>query len=148
MSLVNSPKVEYAADGKPPERGAARRLVLRVALIVLLATAVGINVYVWIQGNVVNRLAGSDGVVQGQVLLPDGKPLANAEVFLDAAPQVIARTDADGYFVLKNIPTGEQTLLVGFEDRAVELELVVGQGSPTELGPIMYETPIGDDYWK
>jgi len=148
MSFADSPKVEYAADGKPPETGRVRRFAVRIAIIVLLLVTIGINVSVWMQGDVINQLAGTDGAVRGRVFTASGEPLADAEVFLADAPWTVARTDADGYFVLDKIPTGERTLIVGYGERGEEFTLVVNKGVTTQAGELVFVTPTADDYWE
>ncbi len=148
MSFADSPKLEYSADGKPPETGRLRHRIVRPVIVLLVLAAVIVNVVIWVQGNTVNRLAGTDGVIQGQVLLPDGQPLADAEVFLMSAPVVISKTNANGEFTLKNVPTGEQTLLIGFNDRAEQVPINVTNEGATHAGPVTFTTPVSDDYWR
>lgn len=148
MSFVDSPRVEYDAEGTPPERGRYRRPFVRVLIIVLLVAAFGVNAVMWIQGNVVHRFTGTSGEIRGQVLIESGEPLADAEVYLATAPKVIAQTDAQGLFDLRNVPTGEQTLIVGYGDRAEEWPIQVSGERVTMVGELVYVTPISDDYWK
>ncbi len=58
-------------------------------------------------------LAGSSGnaTLQGTVKLADGKPAANAAVFVDGFVTLQAFTGKDGKFRIKNVPWGLQTLV-------------------------------------
>ena len=148
MSFVDSPRIEYDVEGAPPERGRGRRLFLRVLIVALLLVAIIVNVFAWTEGNVINRLAGTNGEIQGQVLTASGEPLAGAQVFLDLAPGTIVLTDAQGFFDLRNVPTGQQTLIVGYNERGEEFLVQVSKESATQVGKVIFVTPIADDYWK
>jgi hypothetical protein len=147
MTIVDSPNIEYSPDGKPPERGRIRKIVVRVALVVLLVAALAINLSVWNQYNVPAQIANADGAVQGQVLLAAGDPLADAEVFVAAAPLIIARTDSQGNFLLQNVPAGKHVLIVGYNSRGEDFAVTVFNGETTNIGPVTFATPVSDDWW-
>ncbi|MBN1317496.1 MAG: carboxypeptidase regulatory-like domain-containing protein [Anaerolineales bacterium] len=147
MTLADSPKIEYTPDGKPPEKGTTKKIIVRVALIVLLVAALLINFTVWNQYNVPAQIANADGAIQGRVLLAAGDPLPDAEVFVANAPSVIARTDSQGNFLLQGVPAGQQMLIVGFNARGEEFPVTVLNGETTNVGPVTFATPIADDWW-
>ncbi|TNY26229.1 hypothetical protein BV497_09855 [Fulvimonas soli] len=62
------------------------------------------------EGKVVRALAATaNGSVSGRILRIDDRPVANVTV---SSGRVMARTDADGTFVLRGLPAGRQTLFV------------------------------------
>lgn len=90
MSYVNSPKVEYSPDGRPPERKDRRRQAIRLAILVVFFVSLGLNIYAFRASNLINRVVGTDGTVQGVVVDDQGNPIAQAEISLAAAPEALA----------------------------------------------------------
>jgi hypothetical protein len=58
MSFVNSPKVQYSPDGKPPERKDWQRTAVRLSLLLLLLIGLALNLYAFEAGNVANITPG------------------------------------------------------------------------------------------
>jgi len=139
MSYVNSPKVQYTPDGRPPERKNWRRLVLRGGIVIIFVVALAVNLYAFQAGNLLNRLSGTDGVVQGVVVNAQGQPLAGATVSLASAPESQASSLPDGRFQLSNVPTGSQYLIVASEGVGQGYVITVQNDSATQVGPIVYE---------
>ena len=139
MSLVNSPKVEYSADGKPPDRKNWRRILIRGGLFALLIFGLGLNLYAIVAGNAINRIAGTDGRIQGVVQNQEGQPLADVEVTLASFPSVVAVTNAEGQFDLSNVPSGPQYLIVAREGIGQGFVIEVNANDPTLLDPLTYD---------
>lgn len=73
------------------------------------------------------------GSIRGRVVTADGQPAAFVNVMLKGSRAGIS-TDEDGYFTLRSLPEGEQTLLissVGFQP--VEQPVTVSGGSGPEV---------------
>ncbi|NKQ35930.1 MAG: carboxypeptidase regulatory-like domain-containing protein [Chloroflexi bacterium] len=139
MSLVNSPKVEYSADGKPPDRKNWRRILIRGGLFALLIFGLGLNLYAIIAGNAINRIVGTDGRIQGVVLDEEGQPLAGAEITLASYPAAVAQTDANGRFDLSDIPSGVQYLIVVYDDIGQGFVVEVNEGGAALPDPLVYD---------
>ncbi|MBP6470955.1 MAG: carboxypeptidase regulatory-like domain-containing protein [Chloroflexi bacterium] len=139
MSYVNSPKIEYSPDGRPPERKDRRRQAVRIAIFIVLIISIGINIYAFRAANLINRVAGTDGIVQGVVVDDQGNPIAQAEISLAAAPEAQAITQADGTFTLANIPTGDQYLIVVSQGVGQGYVITIQTDNVTQLGTISYE---------
>ncbi len=139
MSYVNSPKIEYSPDGRPPERKDRRRQAVRIAIFIILIISIGINIYAFRAGNLINRVAGTDGIVQGVVVDDQGNPIAQAEISLAAAPEALAITQPDGTFTLANIPTGDQYLIVVSQGVGQGYVITIQTDDVTQLGTISYE---------
>jgi hypothetical protein len=131
--------VEYSADGKPPDRKNWRRILIRGGLFALLIFGLGLNLYAIIAGNAINRLAGTDGRIQGMVLDEQGQPLADAEITLASYPTAVAQTDANGQFDLPNVPSGPQYLIVAHEGIGQGFVIEVNANDPTFLDPLTYD---------
>lgn len=139
MSYVNSPKIEYSPDGRPPERKDRRRQAVRIAIFIVLIISIGINIYAFRAGNLINRVAGTDGIVQGVVVDDQGNPIAQAEISLAAAPEALAITLPDGTFTLANIPTGDQYLIVVSQGVGQGYVITIQTDDVTQLGTISYD---------
>jgi len=139
MSYVNSPKVQYTPDGRPPERKNWRRLLLRGSIVIIFVAGLALNLYAFQAGNLFNRLSGTDGVVQGVVVNAQGQPLVGAVVTLASAPESQASSLPDGSFNLSNVPTGSQYLIVASGGVGQGYVVTVQGDSVTQVGPLVYE---------
>lgn len=140
MSFVNSPKVEYSADGKPPDRKNWKRIIIRSSILALLIVSIGLNLYAFVFSNAANQIAGTDGHVQGVVQDAQGRPLANAEITLASYPAVIVQTDNNGNFDLQNIPTGAQYLIVIHKGIGQGYVIEIAANTLTSLEPLVYNS--------
>jgi hypothetical protein len=140
MSFVNSPKVEYSADGKPPDRKNWKRILIRSGLLALFIASIGLNLYAFVFSNAANRIAGTDGHIQGIVQDAQGRPIANAEITLASYPSVIIQTDSNGQFDMTNIPTGAQYLIVIHEGIGQGFVIEVAANTLTPLEPLVYNS--------
>lgn len=138
MGLASSPKPEYSVDGKPRERTPWRQRAVRWIIIALLLLGAGLNLYVWIAGNIGNRLAGTDGLVSGLVVDAQNQPISGALVFLVSAPDLTATTNAEGVFSLSNAPTGQQILIVVVNEIGQEYPVTLQSGVSTDVGALSY----------
>ncbi len=139
MSYVNSPKIEYTPDGRPPERRNWRRLSIRIGIFLIFVLALALNLYSFRAGNVLNWLAGTDGAVQGIVVDAQGQPIASAEITLASSPDARTSTQEDGSFNLTNIPTGDQYLIVAHQGIGQGYVVTIQANGLTQLGALSYE---------
>lgn len=138
MSFVKSPKVEYTPDGKPPERRDWRRILLRAGILALFLLALFLNLYAFRAGNVVNVVAGTNGIAHGMVVDEQGNPIAEALITLAMAANARAFSDENGRFELTNIPTGPQYLMVIHQGIGEGFVVEIQPNSVTEVGTLTY----------
>ncbi|MBI5304026.1 MAG: carboxypeptidase regulatory-like domain-containing protein [Chloroflexi bacterium] len=141
MSFVNSPAVQYTTDGKPRERLGCGSQVARVLTVVLMVLALALVAYPLLGTNLASRVARSDGAVRGVVVGAQEQPLAEAQVFLVAAPDVTVTTQADGRFALDALPSGAQVLIVVVNEIGQEYPVNILSGAITEVGVLAYLAP-------
>ena len=139
MSFTNSPKVAYSTDGKPPDRKNWRRILVRGGLVLFFLIVLGINLYAFFAGNVANRVANTDGQIQGLVQDEQGQPIADAEITLASYPSAIAQTDTNGRFDLLNVPTGAQYLLIVHQEIGQGFVVDVNSDGVTSLDTLVYD---------
>ena len=75
--------------------------------------------------------------VKGRIIDQDGRyPLPGVQVMvMDANPAIVASTNDEGYYYLKNVPVGRQTLrfvFIGYKEQIVP-NVMVNSGKETEL---------------
>lgn len=136
MSFVNSPKVQYSPDGKPPERKNWQRTAVRISMLLLLFIGVALNLYAFEAGNIANVVSGTNGFVRGIVLDQQGNPVPNAEITLATTPNLRVLTEADGRFELNNVPTGPQYLIVVYQGVGEGFVVDVTPNEVTEVGSL------------
>lgn len=145
MSIVNSPKPEYAVDGNPREQMPRRRKLVRSLTIVMVVVAIVLGIYLTLVNNTVNQALGRTGTVQGIVLDERGQPLVGAGIFLAQLPDLKTTTDGAGHFVLSNVPDGQQSIVVTQGQWGQEYPLVVFHKDATDAGTLTYLTPPESD---
>lgn len=144
MALVNSPKMQYYT----PEAGepiSTRALLLRGALYALLAFTALVALLIWFGGDTVSEAIGLTGVVQGVVVNQVGEPVAESEVVLMTAPEIAVRTDATGFFTLRRVPVGIQSIMVSYGKRGQEYPVTIQRRKITDAGTLMFLTPPRDN---
>jgi len=139
MSLTDSPKIVYSADGKPPDRKNWRRILVRGGLVLFFFIVLAINLYAFLAGNVANHIANTDGQIQGIVQDEQGQPIVNAEITVASYPSAIAQTDTNGRFTLSNVPTGAQYLLIVHQEIGQGFVIEVNSDGVTSLDPLVYD---------
>lgn len=141
MKFVNSPKVEYAADGKPVETTRKSRLLWHGLILTVLLGGIGINLYVWLVEDAAVQLRGNTGQIEGVVLNANEQPISRALVFVAGAPEVMAYTDENGRFRLQNTPTGRRQLIVVNREIGQEYPIEIAENRLTVAGALSYVAP-------
>lgn len=133
--MERSPSLEEYKDGMPEKlpdsSGRRRRAWITIAVLAALALAFGVVNLV--RSDAFAHLAGVGGV-KGVVVDEKGQPLA-AEVFV-LKSNLEAQADASGYFEIQGVPAGQQTLIIGYLARGVEVPVRVAGGETRDLGRI------------
>ncbi len=138
MSLENSPSFNQHQPGLPPRPpkpvvSRARMYGLLVIIGILLVTIVGINV---VRSDRAAFLLGT-GTVNGVALDETGKPMANAQIFIERT-DLQTQTDAQGAFQVRGVPSGSRLLVVAQNGAGNEFFIVVAAGASTDVGALKF----------
>lgn len=144
MPLVNSPKIKYRAAGAQ-EQTPIRIYLMRGATYVLLGVSAILFLLVWLGGDVVNQAIGRTGIIQGVIVNEAGQPMPDSEVSLAKTPEILARTDANGFFQLSKVPVGTQSIVVSIGKWGQEYPVTIQRRSITDAGTLIYLTTPVDD---
>jgi len=137
MPFENSPSLDAYKNGMPerPRRSSTehRRVWLVIAVLsVVVVLLLGVNLW---DAPAVTHLRGT-GTVTGQVVNERGDPI-QAEIFV-LKTALDAQTDDQGYFTLKQVPAGEQILVIAYLGVGREVRTVVASDTVTDLGRIQF----------
>lgn len=139
--MERSPSLEEYKDGMPEKLpdSSGRRKRAWIAIAVLAGVAVIFGVLNLARSDSFARLAGVGGV-KGMVADEQGQPLP-AEIFV-LKTNLTAEADASGYFEIQGVPAGQQTLVVGYLAKGIEVPVRIAGGETRDLGQI--QLPIAD----
>ena len=141
MSVEDSPRLDDFVDGMPESLSSTdpfrRRRTIRVAIAVLAIAVLALGYSALYQRGALPSVSGR-GTVIGQVVYEDGRPLQAEVIIVEVGISEI--TDADGYFRLNRVPSGEQDLVVGYEGAGHEYPIVVQPGAVLDLGQVRFIT--------
>lgn len=137
--MERSPSLEEYKHGIPERLpdSSQRRKGAWIAIAVLAALALVFGVVNLVRSDSFARLAGVGGV-KGVVVDAQGQPLP-AEVFV-LKTGLSAEADASGYFEIQGVPAGQQTLVVGYLARGIEVPVRIAGGETRDLGRIQIPT--------
>lgn len=138
MSLVNSPQLKYAADGKPRERAGCGKHVTRALIALVALVVIGLSAYLVFDSTVAYQTRHS-GAVRGVVLDARNQPLPDAIVFIVSEPALRVVTRADGGFDLPNAPIGKQVLIVYYAKVGREVEIMLEPNGVLDAGALALE---------
>ena len=133
-----APRLEEFTDGLPePEPKNEKphpRIAVRIiiAVLALVSTFLAFRLAIRSQGI---RVSGT-GRIEGQVVNESGRPL-HAQIFI-IHTDLVATTDAEGYFSLQGVPAGEQTLVVGYQGVGREYPVTVPADGVVDMGQIRF----------
>lgn len=139
--MERSPSLEEYKDGMPEQLpdSSRRRKRAWIIIAVLSVLALAFGVVNLVRSDAFTRLAGVGGV-KGTVVDEKGQPLA-AEIFV-LKTDLTAQADAAGNFEIQGVPAGDQTLVVGYSARGIEVPVRIAGGETRDLGQI--QVPIAD----
>jgi hypothetical protein len=113
----------------------------RPSRVVLLVPVFGL-VLAWLLAlSVDDPAALGPQTLRGTVSNQGLEGLGSALVFLESNPNILARTDADGGFVLGSVPAGEQVLVVVVAEIGQEFPIKVGGTSSGDVGVLVHAAP-------
>lgn len=146
MSLEDSPSLEEFQQGIPdrlPDPNRRRRNV-RVVLAVFATLAVAVLILNFLNSDSGALLAGT-GAVTGTAVDEAGQPVAATVMVEGTDLQTFA--DASGRFELRNIPAGDQVVVIAFMFSGREYPMTIARGSMIDLGRVTVPTtPRGEGY--
>lgn len=105
-----------------------------ILLSILITAIVFISKYLYDNKFIDRYIYG--GQVSGYAYNEKGAPLEGV-AFIIGYPDVV-NIDSDGYFILENIPQGQQALALGYDGKAVEFSIQVFDGKTTNVGKLTY----------
>lgn len=138
MSLNNSPSFESLSTGTEDatKRGKRRIWILIAALFVVVLILGAVNL---LQSDVGKGLL-VNGSISGRVVDGNGDVLQEAEAFIEGG-NISTFTDANGRFLLENVPSREHNLVVGYQGVGVQKIVVVNAGVVLDTGTITIDVP-------
>lgn len=118
-----------------PERKALtpQQKILRLLIVVLAGVVLILVFRNLVTSDLTAPLRGT-GAVRGVAIDALGKPL-NGNVLVEGTP-IQAKTMADGSFELKNIPAGQQLIVVADAVSGREFPVSIKAGQTTDMGKI------------
>lgn len=135
MSLEDSPAVEIFKEGlsaKLPDPGGQRRRLRAVILGLLLVVLVlgGIQLF----NSPVGVMLRGTGQVQGRVLDERDQPIP-ADILI-LGTQRTTRCDANGAFVLGDVPAGKVSLVAMYRGQGIEQVIQLEVGAVLNVGDL------------
>lgn len=140
MKLQNSPSLEEASNALrgniPPKKNKGLRLALVIVggmILILL----GISL---VQNDLLTIFTSNQGIISGVAVNEAGEPVpVDVLVF---GTEILAHSDAMGRFVVNNVPTGEQSVIVAYGKIATEVNVVVQANVETSLSTVTVPTSL------
>ena len=144
MKFVNSPKIEYHPDGLPRARESRWQIYFRLIVTVSLLLALGLNLYVFLRSDIANLTLNNNSGAEGLVVDSENRALANVLVFSADVPTVSTSTDANGRFLLKNLPAGVNRLVVVRNNVGQEFYVTLTANQTTRIDYLNFSAPLED----
>lgn len=123
--------------GTPSRRPAGKVDSFLVGLAVVIAI-VTLLLVLEITGNPSAALGGGNGAVKGRVLDVRGRPL-QADIFVEGTT-IQQKTDANGRFLLKDVPPGQQYVVAAYQGMGKEIPIRVWGGTTMDIGSVKLES--------
>lgn len=137
MTLEKSPKLSDYKDGmpEPPVNPDVRRKRFRIIILITLLFVLILGGINFMDTPTAALLTGR-GSVQGTIIDAEGMPFLGYIFILGT--DLETQTDMHGYFVLDNVPAGEQSLIVADELFGREFPILVVAGETVDVGQIQF----------
>ena len=138
MPLDDAPTFDQFPDGLPEKmpdpNQAAKRFRILLLVITLIVALTGFSVVLKNTRTLENITA--TGLVRGRVVDKTGQPF-HGRVFI-LGSKAATETDANGYFELSRVPSGEQTLIVADDLIGRDFKIQVSTASELQMGEIRF----------
>ena len=139
MSFEKPPSFDENFNATPeaikdttPQQKRVRVMVIALAVLVIILFMMNI----W-QSDFAANLRGM-GTVRGVAVDVNGKPFAG-RIFVEGT-NLIANTNADGSFELKNIPAGQRLIVVADSLSGREYPVKIDAGQVTDVGQVVFKS--------
>jgi hypothetical protein len=126
--------LDIQKDEKSNDKKFTRLLIGILGIIIIIL--IGLN---WFTGSETLPFS-RNGVLTGYVVNESQQPIRAEIIVFDAG--IIEQADENGFFEIRNVPTGEQSIIVGYNQRGVELIAYINSGERTHLGTIEVPTEM------
>jgi len=107
--------------------------ILAVICVLLLLLLVSVNLW---KSDLTAQLRGT-GAVHGVAVTTLGKPFEGS-IFVTGT-KLATKTNADGSFLLKNIPIGQRFIVIADSQSGREVPVNIVAGQVTEMGMVQFE---------
>jgi hypothetical protein len=138
MSLKDSPSLQDFSPVMPeprPQSQGRKRSWIVIGVLAVIVLAMGTLMFLRSDSGAILRGTGS---ISGRVMDTQGNLLYDAEVFVGDG-QKSTRTDANGNFLLQDVPVGSHVLVAGYQGWGVEHSVTVLAGSTLDAGTLVIE---------
>lgn len=137
MAFENSPSLKEFEEGMPEKLSdpSVKKKRFRSALFVLLGLVILLVGFSFAQSNAAELLAGR-GSLSGLVLDDNNQPFQGYIFILGT--ELETQTDAEGRFLIQNVPAGARILIVANDFVGYEFPIVVTAGENTDIGQLQF----------
>ncbi len=144
MKFVDSPRIEYQPDGLPRARESKRPYYFRLLIGITLFLAVGLNLYIFLRADVASLVQQNNSGAEGMVIDEGNRPISNVLVFSANAPAISTTTDENGRFLLHNLPSGVNRLVVVRNNVGQEFYVTLDKDGITRVDYLSFTAPLED----
>jgi hypothetical protein len=139
MQLDDSPSLDQFKNGMPEKTPNPNERVrkFRILLLVLALVVAFIGLSAFLKNTRAIENITATGLVRGRVVDQNGQPF-HGSIFI-LGTRLATQTDVDGNFVLKNVPAGEQKLIVADELIGRDFAIHVTTASELQMGEIRFQ---------
>lgn len=144
MKYVDSPKIEYQADGLPRARESKRPFYIRILIGITIILAIGLNLYTFVHTDVAALFQQNNSSVEGIVIDGENQPVPHVLVFSATTPTISTTTDENGRFLLTNLPLGINRLIVVRNNVGQEFYVTLTDDKITQVKNLNFTAPLVD----
>ena len=137
MAFENSPSLKEFEEGMPEKLSdpSAKKKRIRSAIFILLGLVILLVGFSFAQSNTAELLAGK-GSLSGLVVDDNHQPF-HGYIFI-LGTELETETDAEGRFLIENVPAGEQLLVIANDFAGCEFPVMVTPGKNKDIGQLQF----------
>ena len=140
MALQDSPSIEHISESNfespEPEKNNRRVWILLGVIGLILLGILGVQ---FAQSDMAAQFARS-GSVSGTAVNENGDPIP-VEILIFST-DIQAQSNENGEFLIDNVPSGEQSIIIAYGSVATEIDLEITPGVENPLGTITVPTEL------
>jgi len=139
MAFENSPSLKEFEQGMPEKLSdpSAKKKRIRILILILLGLLIILLAFSFAKSNTATLLAGK-GSLSGLVLDDKNQPFEGYIFILGT--ELETKTNAEGRFLIENVPAGERILVVANDFAGYEFPIVVTAGENKDIGQLQFIT--------